>query len=567
MASEESGPGSDPGGASSDPSPSPGPTSGAPSASDPAPSSDPPSSAPSSRGTSLHRDAPETTVSQLDFAGWGEVQHIDDLGSKPVKVTHLDSGVVHKLGEFASTAICGNDITSSCLYVAALCAISAGPYAFLCLLAVAVMLYFFRSIYGEVGTALPLNGGAYNALLNTTSKFKASMAACLTILSYLATAVISAGEAMHYLHHLWHGLPVIPATVALLGFFALLSVWGMGESAMVAMGIFVIHLTTLTLLVATSLWKFGFDWTQFIDNWHMPAPGGLAKSLVFGFAAGLLGISGFESSANFIEEQKEGVFPKTLRNMWIAVFVFNPLISFLAMCVMPLSDSWKVDAAGEMQPRADFLAHMANISAGSWLASLVSVDAVLVLSGAVLTAYVGVTGLVRRMALDRCLPQILLRENKLRGTNHYIIIGFFLLCWSIVFITGGDITILAGVYTISFLSVMALFATGNMLLKAKRQRLPRAVKASWPGVIFALIMVLIGLVANALIDYPKLVRVRVFLSYFVVAVLVVALTLMRAQILKVLIAATRAVVDRTLEANRKASKWLLGSLTEINNQR
>ena len=32
---------------------------------------------------------------------------------------------------------------------------------------------------------------------------------------------------------------------------------------------------------------------------------------------------------------------------------------------------------------------------------MVSADAVCVLSGAVLTAYVGVTGLIRRMALDR----------------------------------------------------------------------------------------------------------------------------------------------------------------------
>ena len=38
---------------------------------------------------------------------------------------------------------------------------------------------------------------------------------------------------------------------------------------------------------------------------------------------------------------------------------------------------------------------------GLWIAA----DAALVLAGAVLTAYVGVTGLVRRLAFDRCLPQ------------------------------------------------------------------------------------------------------------------------------------------------------------------
>jgi hypothetical protein len=55
---------------------------------------------------------------------------------------------------------------------------------------VAIVLFLFRAIYSEVGTALPLNGGAYNCLLNATSKFVASLAACLTILSYTATAVV-----------------------------------------------------------------------------------------------------------------------------------------------------------------------------------------------------------------------------------------------------------------------------------------------------------------------------------------------------------------------------------------
>ena len=94
---------------------------------------------------------------------------------------------------------------------------------------------------------MPLNGGAYNCLLNTTSKFRASMAACMTILSYIATAVISAGEGMHYAHNLWAGLPVFEATIGLLGFFAFLSILGISESAAVAVGIFLLHLLTLVM--------------------------------------------------------------------------------------------------------------------------------------------------------------------------------------------------------------------------------------------------------------------------------------------------------------------------------
>jgi amino acid transporter len=115
---------------------------------------------------------------------------------------HLTAQRHPGLAELPATAICGNDITSSCLYVSALAILQAGRYAWLALLSVAAVLFLFRKIYGEVVGALPLNGGAYNALLNTTSKKVASLAACLTLLSYMATAVISASEAMHYVHHL-----------------------------------------------------------------------------------------------------------------------------------------------------------------------------------------------------------------------------------------------------------------------------------------------------------------------------------------------------------------------------
>jgi len=74
-----------------------------------------------------------------------------------------------KLGELASTVICGNDITSSCLYVSALAIIYRGRWGPIALLLVAAVLYLFRLIYGEVVRALPLNGGAYNALLSTTT--------------------------------------------------------------------------------------------------------------------------------------------------------------------------------------------------------------------------------------------------------------------------------------------------------------------------------------------------------------------------------------------------------------
>ena len=142
---------------------------------------------------------------------------------------------IHKLKELPATAICGNDITSSVLYVSALSIIAAGQYAWMALLVVAGVLYLFRKIYSEVVGALPLNGGAYNALLNTTSKPMASLAATLTLLSYMATAVISASEAMHYLHSIIPALPLISATIILLAVFMGITILGIGESSIVAL--------------------------------------------------------------------------------------------------------------------------------------------------------------------------------------------------------------------------------------------------------------------------------------------------------------------------------------------
>jgi hypothetical protein len=90
---------------------------------------------------------------------------------------------IKKLNELQATAICGNDISSSCLYVSALTIMYAGQYAWISLLFVAVV-FFFRKNIRRSSWTIPLNGGAYNVLLNTSSKKLASVAATLTVLSY-----------------------------------------------------------------------------------------------------------------------------------------------------------------------------------------------------------------------------------------------------------------------------------------------------------------------------------------------------------------------------------------------
>jgi amino acid transporter len=496
-------------------------------------------------------------MEDFNFAGWGQSKRIENLHKDPIKQIKEKMGHSEKLGQWQATAICGNDITSSCLYVSALSLLVAGAYAPIALLLVAVILYLFRKIYGEVGSAIPLNGGTYTLLLNTTNKKMAAIAACLTILSYIATAVISASEAMHYAHHLWHDINITLATITLLGFFAFLNLIGITESAKVALAIFIFHIFTLILLSASASYFVIMDPSILTSNWQNPLPNSsisVGKALFLGFAAAMLGISGFESSANFIEEQKEGVFPKTLRNMWLAVAIFNPLICFLALGMIDLSQ------VGEY--KTSLLATMGERSFGGSLRTLISVDAVLVLSGAVLTSFVGVVGLVRRMALDSCLPQFFLKENNWRKTNHWIILAFFGLCCLILIITTGEVTQLAGVYTISFLCVMALYSIGNMLLKSKRDRLPRVERASWPAVSIALIAILIGLAGNL---SPS--HMQIFMDFFLSIIFVVGLMLFRLEILRVIFYILKSIMKVLERISHRSSRYILDKIHLINSQK
>lgn len=469
-----------------------------------------------------------------------------------------------KLNQLSATAICGNDISSSVLYVSALAIAFAGQYAWITLLIVSFVLFLFRKIYGEVVGALPLNGGAYNALLNTTSKSTASFAATLTILSYMATAVISGNEAIHYIHHIVPILPIIPVTIVLLGIFALLAIGGISESAKVAIGIFLFHLGSLVILSGFIIYYLIVNGGGvFFENWHLPLSGNgsIVNAIFLGFAASMLGVSGFESSANFVEEQEKGVFPKTLRNMWGIVSVVNPLMAIFALALFALP----VLQSDEYQNT--LLIEMGQHVGGVGIAYLIAIDAFLVLSGAVLTSFVGVTGLLERMTLDRIMPPFFLKKNK-RGSSYRIIVMFFMLCVSVLLITKGNVKLLAGVYTISFLSVMALFGIGNILLKIRRNQLPRPEKASWIAVLIAIFAVFVALYGNIIMpSKPGLPsNLSVFLYYFIPSILFIIMMLNRTGLLKILLKVIESVFDPIRKYVVRLDRGIQRTIDEINSQ-
>ena len=138
---------------------------------------------------------------------------------------------------------------------------------------------------------------------------------------------------------------------------------GITESAVVATIIFILHLSTMLFLIISGGWfVMQNGLTVASANFSAPLPGGsIFTSLVLDFSTAMLGISGFESSANFVEEQAPGVFRKTLRNMWVAVSVINPLMALTAVLVLPL--------AVAVQHQEALLSYLGNNTGGKWLAT------------------------------------------------------------------------------------------------------------------------------------------------------------------------------------------------------
>jgi hypothetical protein len=207
--------------------------------------------------------------------------------------------------------------------------------------------------------------------------------------------------------------------------------------------------------------------------------------------------------------------------MLIGVAIFNPLIALVILNSLPLE---------VIREAKDFvLSDAAHVLGGTWFQYLIVLDAFLVLSGAVLTSFIGVSGLMHRMSLDNCLPGFLSKMNA-KGSFPRIIVGFFLLCSSILLITKGDLLSLAGVYTIAFLGVMTLFAIGNLILKETRTELKRTYSAPILVVIFAFLATAIGIVGNIRIDQANL---EFFEMYFFPSIFIVFLIVYQDYVLRI----------------------------------
>jgi len=337
---------------------------------------------------------------------------------------------------------------------------------------------------------------------------------------------------------------------------------GMKESSFVATILFIFHLSILFMVAMFSvmfLLDVGLDQFRANLSWHLQPP--FLQSIFFGFSSAMLGVSGFETSANFVEEQKPGVFPKTLTNMWLSVSFINIILPSFAIAILPLE--------GLIGPESAFvIAALADRVGGTLMRDVVACDALLVLAGGVLTCYVGVVGLVQRMAGDNCLPAFFSHTNAWRGTPHITILAFFATCSSMCIVLEGKIVALSAMYSIAFLLVMGLFAFCGLWMKVTRPTLPRQIHTHPAKFLLGLILVSTAFTAVVLL-HPE--TLTTFYIYYGITVLMVMTTFARMSIFTAFIKALRQ--SRTLRTFVKifvsmdiVQTWTLDQMQALRNQ-
>ena len=380
-----------------------------------------------------------------------------------------------QLNWFVSAGIVGSDIGTSVLYSTGILFPIVGYLAPVFVLTTCLAMWIFKRTYEEGLAMSPRNGGAYSMILRTMGRRPAVGAGALTFVSYLATAAVSSLSGSYYICSLFYSNAPL-STVVLIAFFpilffGLLNIKGLKEPAKIVTGIASFHFVFLFIIGIWGLIYLGLnletlDLGKFFRFYQEGKIEITFPLLAYGFSAAFLGITGFESAAQIIESMKQPQM-KTLEKLYktviLAVSFTAPLISFICLALL---------TPQEVDSNINYLLSGVTFKlGGSFLQTILVINASLTLFAATNTALVGFVGLATTMAKNGNLPQIFLKRwlykhPSLEGYP-YITLPFVVISMGMSALVAGEVYIAAKVYEIAFLGVMVSFAIGVILMRNK----------------------------------------------------------------------------------------------------
>jgi amino acid transporter len=393
-----------------------------------------------------------------------------------------------------AAGLVGADIGTSVFYSSGVLWPYVGFAAPVFILAVCLCMWLFKTTYQEGCAVSPLNGGAYTMVLQTIGRRAALIVGSLTILSYLATAVVSALSGSLYLSSLWTTwqwplwLIVLVAMVPVF-LFAGLNLIGLKESTRVVFAIAFFHFGMLIVMDVWGLWlafshpvpwdRILHGFSGLVDGKTVSYPGFMQlslKSCAIGFAYAFLGITGFESAAQIIEEIEAPNW-KSVQKVYLVIVVLvtftSPLSAVLAMVLL--------EPGVIVSQKDSLLSALAFYEGGHVFRTVLVFNACFTLFAAVNTAFAGATGLMTTMGKQGNLPGIVLRRwmdkaEILKGFP-YVSLPFGVLCLVMLLAFPGAVDKLGSIYGMAFLGVMTSYCIGVVLLRLHQPR--KVSRAPW----------------------------------------------------------------------------------------
>ncbi|KAG5732915.1 hypothetical protein E4T56_gene8432, partial [Termitomyces sp. T112] len=278
----------------------------------------------------------------FEFAGWGSLMRMtlteDDRKEGESRLQEIRRQSV--LGQFTASALAGNAVLGSVFYALPAVVVVSSVYSPISLFIATLVLFLWRPIMEELGSALPLSGAPYTYILNVSSKSFALVGAALLILDFTSTSVVSAAIAASYLSG--EGklpLPEYILAILVLLVFTIISLSGVKESARIALVVLIFHMGTMTVLIISSCVYWGKTGSQQLrDNWSSGknSSSSVAHEIFNGVCLGMLGLTGFECIPSYIGRIKKGYLPLVLRNLHIPAIALNTAIMLLVLAVVPL---------------------------------------------------------------------------------------------------------------------------------------------------------------------------------------------------------------------------------------
>ncbi|MBL8863835.1 MAG: universal stress protein [Planctomycetes bacterium] len=339
--------------------------------------------------------------------------------------------------------------------------------------------------YVEICWRTPDGGGVVSIANKAFTPMVGAIGGLLISIGYFLTSAISSVSGIHYMASVWpildeHVVAMAAATLILL---AIINTIGIRESATLAL---VMAVSAFVVNLAVSAWvllRMGEVETETIRQTVALAEGLDRQTFLVGFSTAWLAFSGLESISQLSPAMRTPLAKtagKGMKLVVITMLVTSPVLTLLAVALLP--------AELKLLNSERFISEIGGLY-GGWpmkLAVVVTGSALLLLAAN--TAIIGCYHVFLSLAEKGFMPSTIAARNRYFGTPQIAILVATLVPILVIWVAGGNMQTLAGLYAFGLLGAFLLSSAGLDVLRWRDAQ--RGLKF-WLGV-FTTLMVLVA---------------------------------------------------------------------------